>query len=207
MPPAAVETPVRSRSSCVSAGAALVDDEVRVSAAPTANTIAIVPSSARLNAHRPGRTYTGYARSSLDPGRDPEAAQRGRDDNGDHDTLRYVKHLGQREAAPRAALVERLESIERQPRQQNPRQHAADDGEAIAATGRRGDARRARTESGEREADAEDQAADELRQRRTSRARRRAIRSSTPRRASQNVPSIAVTIAVNITLKTVKSVR
>ena len=113
----------------------------------------------------------------------------------------------ERHGAARAALIEPRHGGEREPRREHAGEESADHDEPVAAPGRRRDARRARTQSRERDPGAEHQAADELRQHeRLRHVHARQIEHARAR-DSQKRPSIAVTIALNITLNTVRSVR
>src|SRR4029079_4175521 len=82
-----------------------------------------------------------------------------------HDpAVRRAQQRRQRPGAAAAALVERLQPREEKPGGGDAGEEPCDDGGAVAAAGCRGNARRARAESGQREPEAENRAAGELRQ-------------------------------------------
>ena len=85
-------------------------------------------------------------------------------------------------------------------------EHTRDERQSVLSSGRRGHARRARAQPAGREPDAEHQPAHDLRG--DERLRHvHAGRSSSPAHDSQNSPSIAVRIALNMSFSTEKSVK
>jgi hypothetical protein len=80
-----------------------------------------------------------------------------------HQSVWEMKQLGKSERAAWSALIERLQCGIEQSRRKNTGPHPENEREPVESTGDRGDARCPGTESAKREADAEHQPADELR--------------------------------------------